>query len=69
MSEYILIVRDIRERGNKIIFNNSTENFELISEWCEAVRHYEELGYRMTGYYTMAIGPTIILSKKILEEE
>ena len=69
MCEYILIVRDIRERGilrNKIIFNNS---FELISEWCEAVRHYEELGYRMTGYYTMAIGPTIKLSKKILEEE
>lgn len=66
MIEFILIVRN--ERKNAIIKNEAVEHrFELSKEWCEAIRHYEDMGYRVDEYYVLSIGPVIEMSMEVGE--
>jgi hypothetical protein len=63
MIQFILIVRN--KRKNAIINNEGIEHrFELSEEWCEAIRHYEDMGCRVDEYYVLSIGPVIEMSKE-----
>ncbi len=66
MIEFILIVRN--ERKNARINNEGIEHrFELSEEWCEAIRHYEDMGCRVDEYYVLSIGPVIEMSMEVDE--
>ena len=67
MIEFMLIVRN--ERKNAIIKNKVIKHicFELSKEWCEAIRHYEDMGYRVDEYYVLSIGPVIEMSMEVDE--
>ena len=66
MIEFILIVRNERKNAirRKVVKHIC---FELSKEWCEAIRHYEDMGYRVDEYYVLSVGPVIEMSMEVGE--